>query len=196
MNFLIVFILIPLLMLFALFATRNRKQVLAVMVTGSSALVLASIYLTVRYILLRNSGVAETMLFTSSDTWFEPLNIGFSLGVDAVSVTMLALSAIIVFTGTFVSWKIKPLTKEFFIWFRLLSLGVFGFFITTDLFTLFMFYEIALIPMYLLIGIWGSGRREYSAMKLTLMLMGAASLLIVGILGIYFSTGGQHEPAT
>ena len=189
MNFLIVFILIPLLMLIALFATRNRKQVLAVMVTGSSALVLASIYLTVRYILLRNSGVTETMLFTSSYTWFEPLNIGFSLGVDAVSVTMLALSAIIVFTGTFVSWKIKPLTKEFFIWFCLLSLGVFGFFITTDLFTLFMFYEIALIPMYLLIGIWGSGRREYSAMKLTLMLMGAASLLIVGILGIYFSTG-------
>ena len=145
MNFLIVFILIPLLMLFALFATRNRKQVLAVMVTGSSALVLASIYLTVRYILLRNSGVAETMLFTSSYTWFEPLNIGFSLGVDAVSVTMLALSAIIVFTGTFVSWKIKPLTKEFFIWFCLLSLGVFGFH-HHRLFTLFMFYEIALIP--------------------------------------------------
>lgn len=189
MNFLLLFILIPLLMLLALFATRNRKQVLTVMVTGSSALVLASIYLTVRYILVRNSGVAETMLFTSTHTWFEPLNIGFSLGVDAVSVAMLCLSSIIVFTGTFVSWKIAPLTKEYFIWFCLLSLGVFGFFITIDLFVMFMFYEIALIPMYLLIGIWGSGKKEYSAMKLTLMLMGAASLLIVGILGIYFSTG-------
>ena len=159
------------------------------MVTGSVALVAASAYLVVAYLTQRNAGATDPMLFTSSWTWYKPLNISFSLGVDGVSVAMLALSAIIVLTGTFTSWKIAPLTKEFFLWFCLLSIGVFGFFITTDMFTMFMFYEVALIPMYLLIGIWGSGKKEYSAMKLTLMLMGASAFLLVGILGIYFSSG-------
>lgn len=104
---------------------------------------------------------------------------------------MLLLSAIIVFTGTFASWKLQPLTKEYFLWFTLLSLGVFGFFISTDLFTMFMFYEVALIPMYLLIGIWGSGRKEYAAMKLTLMLMGGSAFLLIGILGIFYGAGGE-----
>ena len=88
----------------------------------------------------------------------------------------------------------SPLPREFFAWFSLLSIGVFGFFISIDLFTMFMFYEVALIPMYLLIGVWGTGRKEYSAMKLTLMLMGGSALLLVGILGIYFHSapeGGQ-----
>jgi NADH-quinone oxidoreductase subunit M len=104
---------------------------------------------------------------------------------------MLLLSSIIVFTGTFASWKLQPLTKEFFLWFTLLSTGVFGFFISIDLFTMFMFYEVALIPMYLLIGYWGSGNKEYAAMKLTLMLMGGSALIIVGLAGIYFFSGGQ-----
>jgi NADH:ubiquinone oxidoreductase subunit 4 (subunit M) len=86
------------------------------------------------------------------------------------------------------------LHKEFFISLILLSTGVFGFFISLDLFTLFLFYEVAVIPMYLLIGIWGSGPREYSAMKLTLMLMGGSALILVGLLGLYFNSnpsGGQ-----
>ena len=102
---------------------------------------------------------------------------------------MLLLSSIIVFTGTFASWQLKPLTKEYFLWFTLLSVGVYGFFISIDMFTMFMFYEVALIPMYLLIGVWGSGPKEYAAMKLTLMLMGGSALLIIGILGIYFFSG-------
>ena len=83
------------------------------------------------------------------------------------------------------------LPREYFGWFSLLSIGVFGFFISTDLFTMFMFYEVALIPMYLLIGVWGTGRKEYSAMKLTLMLMGGSALLLVGILGIYFHSAPE-----
>ncbi len=189
MNFLLIFVAIPIVMMLLLFATKNRKQVLTIMVAGSVALTIAAAYLTYAYLALRKGGADDVMLFTSSWMWYKPLNIAFSLGVDGVSVAMLVLSALIVLTGTFVSWKIEPLTKEFFLWFSLLSTGVFGFFISTDLFTMFMFYEVALIPMYLLIGIWGSGRKEYSAMKLTLMLMGASAFLLVGILGIYFSAG-------
>lgn len=189
MNFLLIFVMIPVLMLLALFLTRNRTQVLTVMVAGSVALLAASVYLVIAYLSARNAGASDPMLFTSSVMWYKPLNISFSLGVDGVSVAMLCLSSLIVLTGTFTSWQIAPLTKEFFMWFSLLSTGVFGFFITTDMFTMFMFYEVALIPMYLLIGIWGSGKKEYSAMKLTLMLMGASAFLLVGLLGIYLSAG-------
>ena len=143
-----------------------------------------SFYPTIHYTALRQAGAMEEMLFTDSISWYAPLHICYSIGVDGISVAMLLLSAIIVFTGTFASWKLQPLTKEYFLWFTLLSLGVFGFFISTDLFTMFMFYEVALIPMYLLIGIWGSGRKEYAAMKLTLMLMGGSAFLLIGILAI------------
>ncbi|MGC3979333.1 MAG: NADH-quinone oxidoreductase subunit M [Paludibacteraceae bacterium] len=189
MNFLSIFVLIPVLMMLALFVSRNRKQVLGVMVTGSIALVAMAAYLVVAYVGARNAGETAPMLFTASEVWYAPLNIHYSVGVDGISVAMLCLSAIIVLTGTFTSWKVEPLTKEFFLWFCLLSTGVFGFFISVDLFTMFLFYEVALIPMYLLIGIWGSGKKEYSAMKLTLMLMGASAFLLVGILGLYYSAG-------
>ena len=176
-------------MLLGLWLSRNLNQVRGVMVAGSTALLLLSAWLTVAFIEARNAGNTDVMLFTYSTPWFRPLNIAYSVGVDGISVVMLLLSSIIVFTGTFASWQLKPLTKEYFLWFTLLSTGVYGFFICTDMFTMFMFYEVALIPMYLLIGVWGSGNKEYSAMKLTLMLMGGSALLIIGILGIYYFSG-------
>ena len=178
-------------MLLGLWIARNVNQVRGVMVAGSTLLLILAAYLTVSYIGLRNGGATEEMLFTDSITWYAPLHIAYSVGVDGISVVMLLLSSIIVFTGTFASWKLKPLTKEYFLWFTLLSTGVFGFFISTDLFTMFMFYEVALIPMYLLIGVWGSGRKEYAAMKLTLMLMGGSAFLLIGILGIFYGAGGE-----
>ena len=191
MNILSLFVLSPLLMLAGLWLARTLNQVRGVMVTGASLLLAAAVWLTVAYIGQRNAGAAQEMLFTDSITWYAPLHICYSVGVDGISVAMLLLSAIIVFTGTFASWRLQPLTKEYFLWFTLLSTGVFGFFISTDLFTMFMFYEVALIPMYLLIGVWGSGRKEYAAMKLTLMLMGASAFLLIGILGIYYGAGGD-----
>jgi NADH-quinone oxidoreductase subunit M len=101
-----------------------------------------------------------------------------------------------VLAGVFISWKMEMLPKEFFISLIILSTGVYGFFISLDLFTMFVFFEIAVIPMFLLIGIWGSGPREYAAMKLTLMLMGASAILLVGILGIYFNSGADGGALT
>ena len=190
MNFLSIFVLIPLLMLLGLWLSRSIAQIRAVMVTGASALLIAAVGLTVAYLQARHGGATDEMLFRADAAWYPALNIHYSVGVDGISVAMLLLSAIIVFTGTFASWRLQPLTKEYFLWFTLLSMGVFGFFISTDLFTMFMFYEVALIPMYLLIGVWGSGRKEYAAMKLTLMLMGGSAFLLIGILGIYFGSGG------
>ncbi|MFA6726882.1 MAG: NADH-quinone oxidoreductase subunit M [Prevotella sp.] len=189
MSILTLFVVIPVLMLLGLWLAKNDKQVRGVMVVGASCLLLLAIYLTVTFVQMRNAGNTDAMLFTYSISWFAPLHIEYSVGVDGISVVMLLLSAIIVFTGTFASWRLEPLKKEYFLWFVLLSIGVFGFFITTDMFTMFMFYEVALIPMYLLIGVWGTGPKEYSAMKLTLMLMGGSALLIIGILGIYYFSG-------
>lgn len=199
MNILNLFVVIPLVMLLALWLCKGIKQIRTVMVTGSTLLLALSIYLTVDFIAQRNAGVDAAQLYVDSWSWYPALNIKYSIGADGVSIAMILLSSIIVFTGTFASWNIKPQTKEFFLWYVLLSLGVYGFFITTDLFAMFMFYETALIPMYLLIGVWGSGKKEYSAMKLTLMLMGGSAFLLMGILGIYYGSGATtmniHEIA-
>ena len=189
MNFLSLFVLIPALMMVGLFFSNSRKQFLFFMTTGASLLMILSGVITYMYLTDRAAGDVSTMLYTADTVWYAPFNIHYSVGVDGISVAMLILSSIIVFTGVFASWKIDPLPKEFFLWFSLLSIGVYGFFISTDLFTMFMYYEIALIPMYLLIGIWGTGKKEYAAMKLTLMLMGGSALLLVGILGIYYQSG-------
>ena len=189
MNILSLFPAVPMLMMLGLWVSRNTKQIHAVMVTGASLLLGLSIALVFMYLGMRADGQTSEMLFTDSFVWYKPLNIEYAVGVDGISVAMLLLSSIIVFTGTFASWKMETDVKEFFMWFCLLSVGVFGFFISIDLFTMFMFYEVALIPMYLLIGVWGTGKKEYSAMKLTLMLMGGSALILIGILGIYFGSG-------
>ncbi|MDE5645084.1 MAG: NADH-quinone oxidoreductase subunit M [Muribaculaceae bacterium] len=187
-NFLIWFVIVPVIMMagLACCGNSNMKAIRTVMVVCSTVLLGMAIWLVCEFLDMRAAGDTSEMLFTGSWMWYEPLNIHLAVGVDGISVLMLLLSAIIVFAGTFASWKIDPLPKNFFLWFALLSTGVFGFFISIDMFTMFMFYEVALIPMYLLIGVWGTGRKEYSAMKLTLMLMGGSAFLMLGLLGIYW----------
>lgn len=192
-NILIYFVVIPLLMLAGVALSRNIRQIRAVAVTGSLALAALSVYLLVGYLGLRAAGDTAAMAYTGSWEWFAPLHINLAVGVDGISIAMLLLSSIILLTGSLASWTISQ-PKEFFLWLILLSTGVFGFFISIDMFTMFMFYEVALIPMYLLIGVWGSGRKNYSAMKLTLMLMGGSAFLMLGLIGIYYHSapeGGQ-----
>jgi NADH-quinone oxidoreductase subunit M len=176
MNFLSLFVLIPLLMLAGLWAAKGEKAIKTVMVAGSTALLILSISCCSSNLGERKAGNAAEMLFRSDITWYAPLHIAYSTGVDGISVRHAAAEFGHCVHRTFASWQMKFQTKEYFMWFTLLSMGVFGFFISIDLFTLFMFYEIALIPMYLLIGVWGSGRKEYSAMKLNTDAHGRISL--------------------
>ena len=189
-NPLIYFVVIPLLMLGALAICANIKQIRAVAVVGSVALMALSTYVLLQYLDMRAAGDNAPMLFVDSWQWFTPLNIHLAVGVDGISIAMLILSSVIIFAGSFASWQI-PQPKAFFLWLILLSTGVFGFFISIDLFTMFMFYEVALIPMYLLIGVWGSGNKNYSAMKLTLMLMGGSAFLMLGLIGIYYHSSAD-----
>ena len=192
-NILIYFVIVPVLTLagLALCSNKGIKAIRTVAVAGASVLVALAIYLVYLFLQARGAGDTSEMILRTDVTWFAPFNIKLALGVDGISVVMILLSAFIVFAGVFASWKMDPLPKQFFLWFYLLSTGVFGFFISIDLFTMFMFYEVALIPMYLLIGVWGSGSKNYSAMKLTLMLMGGSAFLMLGLIGIYFHSAAD-----
>ena len=194
MDILTSLIIIPALTVLALLFTKGLKNVRVIAAIGMTIQLLQSIRLVFIYLAERASGNDSEMIPQKSYQWFESINIQYAVGVDGISVLMILLTGIIIFTGIFTSWKMEYLSKEFFISLIVLATGVFGFFISLDLFTLFLFYEIAVLPMYLLIGIWGTGKKEYSAMKLTLMLMGGSALLLVGLLGIYFNSapdGGQ-----
>ena len=112
MNFLSLFVLIPILMLGGLFLSRNMKQIRWVAATGASLLLVLSVVLTFLFLGERAAGNDAEMLFMAEMPWFTPLNINYSVGVDGISVAMLLLSSVIVFTGVFASWKIDPLPKE------------------------------------------------------------------------------------
>lgn len=127
--------------------------------------------------------------FTAKTPWLTMLNIEYNIGVDAISVLMMLLTAIVIFCGVLASWSVEKQAKEFFVLLNVLVAGVYGVFVSLDLFTFFVFYEIAVLPMYLLIGLWGTGKKEYSAMKLTLMLVAGSAFILAGILGLYFASG-------
>jgi len=188
MNILSLLVLIPLLTITGILFLKDTQKTRLVSAIGMGIQLIVAAVLVFMYLAERKAGNTDEMLFVKSFEWFRSLHIYYTVGVDGISVAMIALTAIVVFAGVFASWQVENLTREFFISLILLSSGVFGFFISLDLFTMFLFYEVAVIPMYLLIGIWGSGPKEYSAMKLTLMLMGGSALLLVGILGIYFNS--------
>ncbi len=119
------------------------------------------------------------------------LGISYSLALDGMGLAMILLTAIIIFTGVLASWDHLERPQEFFAMLLVLVTGVFGVFMARDLFLFFLFYELAVLPMYLLIGIWGTGRKEYSAMKLTLYLLVGSALMLVGLLALYFSGEGR-----
>jgi NADH-quinone oxidoreductase subunit M len=196
MNPLLFLLIIPLLTIFGIALVNDVKKVRWVSAIGMSAQLLFSFILLFLFYQQRISGNTDAMLFVSTTTWYESFNIQLKFGVDGISVSMILLTSIVTFAGMFASWQVDFLSKEFFISLIILAAGVFGFFISLDLFTMFLFYEMAVIPMYLLIGIWGSGPKEYSAMKLTLMLMGGSALLLVGLLGIYFNSAPEGGKLT
>jgi len=121
--------------------------------------------------------------------WIPEMGISFHVGANGISLPLVLLTGFIMFTGVLIAWNVDDRTKEFFILFLILVAGVFGVFVSLDLFLLFIFYELAVLPMYLLIGNWGSVRKEYGAMKLTLYLMAGSAVLFLGMLALYVESG-------
>ncbi len=189
---LISLILLPLLTAVAILLARSANQVRVVALAGSALQLILAVMLLYFFNEEKAAGNTAAIFFEKQYNWFPAWNISFHLGVDGISVSMILLTAFVVIAGVLVSWNISKMTKEFYFLLILLSMGAYGFFTSLDLFILFFFLEIAVIPKYLLIGIWGSGKKEYAANKLALMLMGGSALVLVGMLGIYFS-GNIHS---
>jgi NADH-quinone oxidoreductase subunit M len=188
-------LLVPLFTALAILPAKGLKQVRTIALLGATAQLILCFALLYFFMEVKSSGNTAVFVFERFYTWYAPLNINFHLAVDGISVAMILLTSFVVLAGVLVSWNMERMSKEFFFLLIFLSLGAYGFFIAIDLFSLFFFLEVAVIPKFLLIGIWGSGKKEYSAMKLALMLMGGSALVFVGLAGVYFNSNidGAHS---
>jgi len=127
--------------------------------------------------------------FLELRSWVPAFGISWHNGVDGLNLPLLALTSIVYLTGVLVTWELRERVKEFFAFMMLLVVGVFGVFMTLDLFFFVFYYEVAVLPMYLLIAIWGSTRKEYGAMKLTLYLLVGTALVVPAALALYWGAG-------
>ena len=198
----------------ALIFVSNRQVSLVRGIAAGSAFVslIASVYLFYAYDSLKGG-----FQFIQRIEWSRQLGISLHLGVDGIGTPLVLASAILLFAGIFVSWHIKDRMKEFYIWILILAAATIGVFMSLDLFFLYFFYEMSVIPMYLLLGMWGShtkkylemtdgeglkqrdsvgfifnfgaNSKEYAAMKLVLFLSAFAVAALMGILLIYKFSG-------
>jgi NADH-quinone oxidoreductase subunit M len=124
--------------------------------------------------------------------WVASMGIRFTLAADGISRVLVLLTGLAAVAGVLFSWNIEVRTNEFFAFFLALIGGVYGVFLSFDLFLLFVFYEIAIVPKYFLIAIWGSTRREYAAMKLALYSFVGSAMVLIGLLAAY-AISGSHS---
>lgn len=129
------------------------------------------------------------MQFVEDMSWIPSLGIRYINGVDGFSLPNILLTGIVFFTGVLTMWEMKTRVKEFYALYFLLVTGVFGLFMTLDLFFIFVWYDVSLFPMYPLIAIWGTTRKEYGAMKLTLYLLAGSALILPAIVYLYVKSG-------
>ncbi|HMO63559.1 MAG TPA: NADH-quinone oxidoreductase subunit M [Ferruginibacter sp.] len=188
---LIVLLLIPFITALLVLLARTTQQVRLAALAGSAVQLVAAIILLFAFNHEKAAGNTAAIFFEQNHSWFPAWNISFHIGIDGIAMAMILLTAFVVIAGVLVSWKIEKMVKEFYAMLILLSLGAYGFFISLDLFSMFFFLELAVIPKYLLIGIWGSGKKEYAANKLALMLMCGSALVLVGMLGAYFGSDAK-----
>ena len=127
--------------------------------------------------------------FVQRHDWLAAFKVQYFIGVDGLSAPLIALTGLISVGAVLISWHNTDRVTAFYAWLLMLMSGVFGVFVSLDLMLFFFFWEVELIPMFLLISIWGTGRKEYSAMKFLMFTAGSSALMLVGILVIFFSTG-------
>ncbi len=121
--------------------------------------------------------------------WIPAINANYHIGVDGLSLSLVLLTTLLSFISVLVSWKTSFRPRAFFAWLLLLETSILGVFVSLDLLLFFIFWEIELIPMYFLIALWGSGRREYSAIKYVLYTLFGGAFMLAGILSLYFTAG-------
>ncbi len=137
-------------------------------------------------------GVAGIIQFEEKLSWIPAINAFYHLGVDGLSLPLVILMTFLGFLVVLISWKIDLRLREYFAWLLLLETSILGVFCSLDLLLFFLFWEIEVIPMYFLISIWGTGRKEYSAIKYVVYTLFGSAFMLAGILGLYFTTGSLN----
>ncbi len=127
--------------------------------------------------------------FEEKIPWIPALNANFHMGVDGISAPLVVLTTFLGFMVVLISWKEHLRIREYFAWLLLLETSILGVFTSLDLLLFFVFWEIEIIPMYFLISVWGSGRKEYSAIKYVVYTLFGSAMMLAGILSVYFTTG-------
>jgi NADH-quinone oxidoreductase subunit M len=167
-------------------STRVRT-IKAITITAGSVSFLLSLVVCLGY--MTSGATGGALLYVEKFAWMPAIGINYYLGVNGITSILVLLTGIITVTGILMSWNVADRQKEFFMLLLTLCAGVFGVFMSRNLFIFFLFYEAAVLPKYLLIGVWGLGRKEYAAMKLTLYLFFGSALMLAGILALYFTSG-------
>ena len=139
--------------------------------------------------LARFNPAAPGFQFLVRIPWLPDLGIAYQAGFDGINLTLCLLHALVSFAGAFVAVSVKERTKEYLFYYLLLTGALYGVFTCLDLFFIYLFYEMTLIPLYPMIGIWGSKNKEYGAMKLTIFITGGAVLALLGLLILYTQAG-------
>lgn len=172
-------------MLILLFPAQRKTEVRVTALAAASLAVLLSLWTYLSY-----DQAAGGYQFVEKVPWIPALGISYHVAVDGMNMPLVLLTGVVMLTGVLISWGIDDRPREFFAFLFILATGVFGVFVSQDLFQLFFFYEIAVFPMYLLISIWGwQVTREYAAMKLTLYLFIGSVIALVGGLAMYYTAG-------
>ena len=188
MNLILLLLIIPVLTCIALvFSDSSKARIIAL--AGSVAELALSIFLLIVFMQERNAGNNTAFLFDINYPWFKTWNISFHFAVDGISAAMILLTTIVTVAGVLVSWKVEDKPREFFMMLLLLCVSAIGFFTSLNLIVAFFFLELAVVPKFLLIAHWGSGKKVYSATKLALMLMGGSALVLVGFIILWNFTG-------
>ena len=140
----------------------------------------------------RSLGAAGIIQLEENVSWIPALNAYYHLGVDGLNLPLVILTAILGFLVVLISWKVDLRPREYFAWLLLLETSILGVFSSLDLLLFFVFWEIEVIPMYFLISIWGTGRKEYSSIKYVVYTLFGSALMLAGILSLYFTTGSLN----
>ena len=171
------------------FIPRDKEDVIKI-----TAAVATGLQFLLTLVLWQNYDAGDGgMQFMVRAEWIPSFNITYILGVDGLSLPMAILTALLCFIGVFVSWNINKAVKGYFALFLLLDTGIMGVFLSMDFFLFYIFWEVMLLPMYFLIGIWGGPQREYAAIKFFLYTLFGSVLMLIGILGLYFTCGKTFD---
>jgi len=149
---------------------------------------LASFIVSLAVFFMFDKSLPGQMQFVEKVSWIPAINSFYSLGVDGLSLPLVMLMTFLGVVSVLISWKIDLRPKEYFIWLLMLESSILGVFMSLDLVLFFLFWEVELIPMFFLITIWGSGRKEYAAYKYLIYTLTGSAFMLAGILCTYFIT--------